>query len=98
MDKESGCRQKLQESTIEERDFESSFDDSFVLRTKPSSGEGATESGFESACHTISFNEDDKVERTGIMMLIDREKERNFGDKQDGRKEFYSFRILEKKV
>ena len=98
MDKTSGCRQKLQESTIQERDFESSFDDSFVLRTKQSSNEGAVESGFESANHTISFNEDDKVGRTGIMMLIEREKEGDFGDNQDGTKDFYSFRILEKKV
>ena len=56
------------------------------------------ESGFESGNHTISFNEADKVARTGIMMLIKREQENDFGDRTDGRKEFFSFRILEKKV
>ena len=64
---------------------------------KPSS-ESMNESGFESGNHTISFNEADKVARTGIMMLIKREQENDFGDRTDGRKEFFSFRILEKKV
>ena len=86
----------MQESTIQEKDFDSSFDDSFVLRTKPS--DPAIESGFESGSHTISFAEDDSKVPTGIIRLMEIEKEGWYGDNQDGRKELFDFKILEKKV
>jgi len=84
-----------QESAIE-RDFDSTFDDSFVLRTKQS--DSAAESGFESGNHTISFAEDDNKAPTGMKELIKREKEGWYGDNQDGTKNFFDFKILEKKV
>ena len=94
-EKEAGCRQNVQESAIE-RDFDSSFDDGFVLRTKQS--DSAVESGFESGNHTISFIEDDNKAQTGMRELIKREKEGGFGDNQDGTKSFFDFKILEKKI
>ena len=86
----------MQESTIQEKDFDSTFDDSFVLRTKPS--DPAVESGFESGNHTISFAEDDSKAPTGIMRLIEIEKEGWYGDNQDGKKTLFDFKILERKV
>ena len=82
--------EKIQESTISERDFESSFDDSFVLRTR-----GLTpnpESGFQSA-NTFSFGEaenDAPRGDSGIvrLMKMDLEKKKNF----------FKFHIMEQKV
>ena len=77
----------LPESTIEERDFDSSYDDDFVLRTKPMS---MNESGFESG-NTISFDEDKKAGGlTGMARLIQLNKKPIVNG--------IHFKILQKKV
>ena len=82
------------ESTIEERDFDSTFDDSFILRTKPI--EMTEESGIASA-HTFSFGEkesestaDEKSTASGIMRIILMEKG-IIGDR-------FKLKVLNKKV
>ena len=61
--------QKIQESTIE-RSFDSTFDDSFCLRTKGMKM-NETESGYQ-ASNTFSFGEaeSEEPEGSGIMRLL----------------------------
>ena len=83
----------IQESAIE-KDFDSSYDDSFILRTKKI--DTANESGFASA-QTFSFDEAESVfeHAQGFKRLMDqnRKKKENFLD--DG---IFHFHILERKV
>lgn len=78
-------------SIIEEKDFSSSFDDSFVLRTKRLSTV-ENESGFKSA-DTFSFSEAENVPpygESGIMRLMKMGKER--------KENFFKFHVMEQKV
>ena len=82
------------ESSIEERDFDSTFDDSFILRSKPINI--SEESGIANT-HTFSFGEkesdakpDEKNTAAGIMRLILMEK----GVIEDR----FQLKILNKKV
>ena len=96
LDRSKDMKQKIEESTIRERSFDSTFDESFILRMKPV--EGTEESGFQSGNHTFDFTEDENVVRTGIQDLIQREKEGCFGGGFFGKKTFFDFKILERKV
>ena len=82
-------------STIEtERDFDDSYDDSLILRTK--SAKTSVESGFESA-NTFSFNQSDENQKkndfggaTGMSRLLKMEKK----PLQNG----FKIKILQKKA
>ena len=80
----------VQESTIE-KDFESSFDDSFVLRTKPMQMDIS-----DSGCriqNTFSFAEAESEEpqiESGIMRLL------KMG--RDRKENFFKFHVMDKKV
>ena len=79
------------ESSIKERDFESTYDDSFVLRTKGMKSD-IEESGFQSA-NTFSFGEtetDGARGDSGMTRLMKMSKE-----KKDRR---FKFHILGQKV
>ena len=82
--------ESVQESTIE-KDFESSFDDSFVLRTKPMQLDAS-----DSGCgiqNTFSFGEaesDEPLMESGMMRLLRMDKER--------KENFFKFHIMDKKV
>lgn len=83
----------IQESAIE-KDFDSSYDDSFVLRTKKTAT--VNESGFASA-QTFSFDETESVfeHAEGFKRLLDQnaKKRENFLDD-----DIFHFHILERKV
>ena len=96
LDRSKEAKNKIEESTIQERSFDSTFDESFILRMKPA--ETVEESGFQSGNHTFDFTEDDKDDCSGIRDLIKREKEGNYGGGFFGKKSFFDFKILDKKV
>lgn len=80
----------IQESTIE-KDFESTFDDSFILRTKPMQME-SSESGFRSQ-NTFSFGETDSdgsQYESGMMRLLKMDKQRKGN--------YFRCHVMEKKV
>ena len=83
--------ESIQVSSIEERDFSSSFDDSFILRTKQFNAEDS-ESGFRSE-NTFSFGETENESPRGesaIMRLMRMGKER--------KENFFKFHVMEQKV
>ena len=96
MDKSKEMNRKTDESTINERSFDSTYDDSFYLRTKEPNL--AAESGFQSGNNTFDFNEVDDVSPTGIHDLMQREAKGDYGGGFFGKKTFFDFKILEKKV
>ena len=56
------------------------------------------ESGFQSGNHTFDFSENEKDGCTGILDLIQKEKEGCYGGGFFGKKTFFDFKILERKV
>ena len=96
MDKSKEAKRKMDESTIHERSFDSTYDDSFCLRIKNPSA--IVESGFQSGDHTFDFNEVDDGSLTGMDELIKREKNGDYGGGFFGQKTFFDFKILGKKV